>query len=146
MRMDHTTLAISLARARIAVGIAAIAAPRLAVRVLSDGTDHGRLAPALVRMVGARDVALGLGTVVAIDHGAPVRGWLEGSALTDAADCATGFLARRHLSGPAFRVATGLGGASAALGLYLSRRLDPPPPAHPRQPEAVVTGHTEPAA
>jgi hypothetical protein len=40
----------------------------------------------MVRSLGARDVALGLGAVLALRHGAPVRGWVEGGGLADAAD------------------------------------------------------------
>jgi hypothetical protein len=99
------------------------------------------VAPLFARMLGARDVALGLGTVIALDRGAPVRGWLEGSALADAADCVAALLARDQMSPLAFGATAGLGGASALIGAFLSRRLDPPPSPHPGQPEAVVTGH-----
>lgn len=92
-------------------------------------------------MVGGRDVVLGLGTVIALDRGAPVRGWLEGSALADTVDCVACVVAREDMSPGAFRAAAGLGAASAILGIFLSRRLDPPPPAHPGQPEAIATGH-----
>jgi hypothetical protein len=42
----------------------------------------------LARALGARDVALGLGTLLAQRHGAPARGWLEASALADTGDVA----------------------------------------------------------
>jgi hypothetical protein len=94
-------------------------------------------------MLGGRDVALGLGTVIAVDRGKPVRGWLEGSALADAVDCLACLLARRELPPNVVRATVSLGGASAIAGILLSRRLDPPPPAHPGQPEAVATGHPD---
>jgi hypothetical protein len=139
--MDDAALALSLARARIAIGAVAVAFPGLATRAMSGGRESSGIAPLFARMLGARDVALGLGTVIALDRGAPVRGWVEGSALSDAADCLACLLARKHLSQTAFRASAGLGGASAVLGAFLSSRLDPPPPAHPGQPEAVATGH-----
>jgi hypothetical protein len=46
------------------------------------------------------------------------------------------------MSPSAFAAAAGLGGASAIFGVLLSRRLDPPPPPQPGQPEAVATGHS----
>ena len=140
--MDDATLAMSLARCRVAIGLAALACPRLATRVMSGGRERHGIAPLFARMLGARDLALGLGTVIALDHGAPVRGWLEGSALSDAVDCIACLLGREHLSPRALRASAGLGGAAAFLGAVLSRRLDPPPPPHPGQPEAVATGHT----
>lgn len=139
--MGDATVAMSVARLRIAIGLAAVVSPRLATRAMgASGTPEG-LGPLFIRMLGARDIALGLGTVIALDRGAPVRGWVEGSALSDAADCVACIRARKDMSPLAFRVSAGLGGASAVLGAFLSRRLDPPPPAHPGQPEAVATGH-----
>lgn len=139
--MKDTTLAMAIARCRIAIGLAAVVSPRLATRVMSGHQTSDGIGPLFIRMLGARDVALGLGTVIALDRGAPVRGWVEGSALADAADCVSCVLARKEMSPLAFRISAGGGGASALLGALLSRRLDPPPPAHPGQPEAVATGH-----
>ena len=139
--MDDAALAMSVARGRIAIGLAAVVSPRLATRVMSRRRAPAGVAPLFARMLGARDVALGLGTVIALDRGAPVRGWLEGSALADAADCVAALLARDEMSPMAYRATAGLGGASALIGAFLSRRLDPPPSPHPGQPEAVVTGH-----
>ena len=139
--MENATLAMSVARLRIAIGAAAVACPRLATRVMSKGGDTEGIAPLLARMLGARDIALGLGTVIALDRGAPVRGWVEGAALSDAADCLACLVARDSMSPGAFYASASLGGATALLGAFLSRRLDPPPPAHPGQPEAVATGH-----
>src|SRR5438445_10862553 len=125
-----------LARGRIAVGLFAFAAPGLTARAMSDESGAQGLAPVLARMLGIRDIALGLGTVIALDRGKPVRGWLEGSALADTVDCVACVLAREDLSPVAFTAAAGLGGVSAIVGILLSRRLDPPPPAHAGQPEA----------
>jgi hypothetical protein len=144
--MEATTLAMLVARCRIAIGIAAVAVPAPAVRAIGAGSKPGALAPLIARMLGGRDIALGLGTVVALDHGAPVRGWLEGSALADAVDCVASVLAREQMTPRAFRATAGLAATSAALCLVLARRLDPPPSPHPGQPEAVVTGHTPPSA
>jgi hypothetical protein len=144
--MKDTTLAMLFARGRIAIGIAAVALPGPAVRAIGADRTPGGLAPLLARMLGGRDVALGLGTVIALDHGAPVRCWLEGSALADTVDCVASVIAREHMTPNAFRATAALAGASAVLGIVLARRLDPPPSPHPGQPEAVVTGHTPPSA
>jgi hypothetical protein len=140
--MNDATLAMSLARCRIALGTAAVLAPRLATRMMSGRRQSEAIGPVFARMLGARDIALGLGTVIALDRGKPVRGWLEGSALADTVDCITCFLARGDLSPRVAPAAAGFGGASAILGTFLSRRLDPPAGRHPGQPEAVVTGHS----
>ena len=140
--MDDAEIALALARARIGIGLAAFVAPGLSAHVLSGRPASG-IEPLLTRMLGARDLTLGLGTVIALDRGAPVRGWIEGSAVSDAADCISCLLAKSRMNPRAFAGTLALGSASAALGAYLSRRLDPPPPAHPHQPEAVITGHPE---
>jgi hypothetical protein len=141
--MDDADVALSLARGRIAFGASALIAPRLAARVMGAGRAPRGTAPLLARMLGARDIALGLGTVIALDRGKPVRGWIEGSALADAADCLACLLARTELPPNVVRATASLGGASAIVGIFLSRRLDPPPPAHPGQPEAIATGHPD---
>ncbi|MFL5865386.1 MAG: hypothetical protein ACJ780_32235 [Solirubrobacteraceae bacterium] len=140
--MQDPMLAMSVARCRIAIGIGAVVAPGLATRVMGGKRPSDEIAPLFARMLGARDVALGLGTLVALDRGKPVRGWLEGCALADTADWISCVRARRDMSPSAFRAAIGLGGAFAIVDVYLSRRLDPPPPPQPGQPEAVATGHS----
>ena len=140
--MDEAQVALLLARARIAIGLTAAALPGLSARVLSGRAASG-IEPLLVRMLGARDVTLGLGTVIALDRGAPVRGWIEASAFSDAADFISSVLSRSRMSTRAFAGTMALASGSAALGAFLSRRLDPVPPAHPHQPEAVITGHPE---
>jgi hypothetical protein len=140
--MQDVTLAMSVARCRIVLGIAAVTVPRVAARVMSAGRESDAIAVPLARMLGGRDVALGLGTVIALDRGKPVRGWLEGSALADTVDCVACVIAREQISPAAFAAAVGLGATAAVLQVVLSRRLDPPPPAHPGQPESVATGHS----
>lgn len=141
--VDEATVALWLARGRIAIGGAALVAPRLAVRVMGGGRRSSGTAPLMARMLGGRDVALGLGTVIALDRGKPVRGWLEGSAMADAVDALACLVARAELSKTVVGATVGLGGASAVAGALLSRRLDPPPPAQPGQPEAIATGHPD---
>jgi hypothetical protein len=140
--MDDAALAIALARARIAIGASAVLAPRLAARAMGGRSGVDGVAPVFARMLGARDIALGLGTVIALDRGKPVRGWLEASALADTADCLASILGREQLARAAYGLSVVGAAASAATGVFLSRRLDPAPPAHPGQPEAVATGHS----
>ena len=69
--MEPRDIAISQARGRIAIGVALVAAPGLAVRGWI-GDDASRPATKVVtRALGAREVAIGLGIVIAIDRGAP---------------------------------------------------------------------------
>jgi len=92
-------------------------------------------------LLGGRDLALGLGVVIALDRGAPVRGWLEASAMADGVDMTACLLAREALSSAVFWGTTVTAGTAAVAGVALSRRLDPQPAADPGHPEAVATGH-----
>ena len=93
-------------------------------------------------MLGGRDVALGLGVVIALDRGAPVRGWLEAGALSDGIDLAACLLARKEIPRATMAANVLLTGGATLAGVWLSQQLDPPPPAAPGHPEAVATGHS----
>lgn len=139
--MEPRDVAVALARGRIAFGAAALAAPGLVSHVMfgRDGSRPGtRL---LARMVGGRDVALGLGVVIALDRGAPVRGWLEACSLADGVDLVGCLIARNEIPRATFVSTVALAGGAALAGIWLSRQLDPPPAATPGHPEAIATGH-----
>jgi hypothetical protein len=114
-----------LARARIAIGVVSLLAPGVVGRTMTgrDGSEGGR--GLFARMVGARDLGLGLGLLVALDRGAPVRGWLEASAVVDGIDAIACLLARHHIRTSAFPGAVGLAAAGALLSAWLARRPDP---------------------
>jgi hypothetical protein len=139
--MEPREVAVAIARGRIALGATALAAPGLASRLMfgPDGSRPGT--KLLARMVGGRDMALGLGVVIALDRGAPVRGWLEASALADGVDLAGCLLARDEVPRATAIGTAALAGGAALVGIWLSRRLDPAPVANPGHPEAIATGH-----
>jgi hypothetical protein len=86
-------LALLNARIRMAVGASLVLAPRLIGPMwIGDGANRP-VVKMMSRALGARDLALGLGTAVALDRGKPVRGWLEGAALSDGADLVATLLA-----------------------------------------------------
>src|SRR4051812_6937066 len=92
-RVEARDLALINARGRMAIGAALLVAPRLIGPMWIGAWGDSPAARLLARALGARDLALGLGAAVAIDRGAPVRGWLEGAALADTADLAATLLA-----------------------------------------------------
>jgi peptide-methionine (R)-S-oxide reductase len=139
--MDSRSAALALARGRIAVGIIALLAPGLAARAMFGRRGDRPGTRLFARMLGGRDLALGLGVVIALDRGAPVRGWLEAGALADGVDLAGTLLAREDLPASTVSATAAMAGGAAAAGLLLSRQLDPAPRAEPGQPEAIVTGH-----
>ncbi|MGH2804077.1 MAG: hypothetical protein ACRDL4_13680 [Thermoleophilaceae bacterium] len=140
--MKARDVALALARGRMAIGAAFLLVPGLAGR-LWIGADARRGAVKLMtRALGGRDVALGLGVVIALDRGAPVRGWLEACTLADAADFGATLLAGDSISEASRRATLLVAGGSAALGIALSRALDQPlPRGEVQAPEAALTGH-----
>jgi hypothetical protein len=135
-------IAIAQARGRIALGAGALLAPGIAGRAWI-GRDADRAAvKVLARGLGARDVALGLGVVIALDRGAPVRGWLEGSALADAGDFLATLVAGRALPPTSRGGVLAIAAASAGVATWLSRAVDSPPPGLAGQtPESALTMH-----
>jgi hypothetical protein len=113
-----------MAVVRLGIGAIGVLAPgRLAWRLfLPDGRADEATALAL-RAAGARDLALGLGTVFASRRGpAPLRGWVLASAL---ADCCDGLIIVRSKSASTgVRTATALVSALSVSGqMALAQRL-----------------------
>ena len=78
----------------------------------------------MIRALGVRDLALGVGTLQALTNGEPPRQWVTLSELSDAVDAAATALAIRRI--PAGRAVARVAIAStcAALGLTAADRLD----------------------
>ena len=114
--MEARELAVLHARGRQLVGGAFVLAPGLFGRTWIAGDARRRPVKVLARAFGARDLALGLGVVIALDRGTPVRGWIEAGALSDAIDTCASLLAGNSIP-PAVRwPCVALGAGSAALG------------------------------
>jgi hypothetical protein len=123
--MEVRDVAVSLAGGRIAIGVVSLLAPGFVGRTMTgrDGPEGG--ARLFARMVGARDLGLALGLLVAVNRGASVRGWLEASAVVDGIDAAACLLARDHIRTSVFPGAVGLAAAGAVLSAWLAGQLDP---------------------
>jgi hypothetical protein len=130
--MERRDVAVSLARGRVAIGLVALLAPAVVGRMMTGGGGSEGAATLFARMVGARD--LGLGLLIALDRGTPARGWLEASALVDGADAAACLLARDHIRTSMFPGTVCLAAAGALLSAWLARQLDPAPPTESGQP------------
>ena len=122
--MEARDLAVGLSGGRIAVGVVSLLAPGLVGRaMLVPGGDSGGVR-FFLRVVGARDLALGVGVLVALDRNGPVRGWLQASAVADGLDAAGSLLARRHLRRPVFPAATAAATGGALVSGWLAGQLD----------------------
>lgn len=98
--MDGTTaraLAGGVAGSRAVLGVVAFAAPTLPARLWVGAWADGDTVRVLGRALGARDLALGLGALLALRRDAPVRGWVEAGALADAGDLVATLISFRRL-------------------------------------------------
>jgi hypothetical protein len=75
-----------LAAGRVLIGLTLFAAPDLVARPWVGDDARSAGARVLARSMGARDAALGVGTLVAAGDRAQLRRWLLASSACDAAD------------------------------------------------------------
>ena len=110
-----------IAAARVAIGIAATLAPGLVSRLqFGSDTPSQRI---LVRLLGGRDLVLGLGVLMAARRGSSgVRGWVEAGGLADGID-ALAFARSRPGAANRRRLTALVAGSSAALSGWAARRL-----------------------
>jgi len=117
--LDRRRLAVLVARGRVIIGLSALVAPGLAVRALmGESTPTTRT---LTRMLGARDLVLGVGAITTLKERTQDAEWVSMGAVADGVDALTGLFtpgatARARLMGV---VAAG----SAVLGMDAARRL-----------------------
>src|ERR687897_957349 len=106
--MEARDLAVGLAGGRVCIGGAVL---------FGAGGVGGAV-------VGARDLALGIGVLATLDRNGPVRGWLRASAVVDGLDAAGSLLGRRHLRPTVFPAAAAAASSGALLSGWLAGRLD----------------------
>jgi len=121
--VDTRTIARLLACARIGIGVSLFAAPQTAASLWLGHrvTPGGAL---LARGLGARDVALGVGQLVALDEDGDAGPWLDAGVAADAADALGVLLARRELSSRTVIGTAAVALGAAVTGLALRQRLD----------------------
>src|SRR3954471_21546042 len=84
--LNARAVATQISIARMGFGVAFMVAPALVGRMWI-GPDASRPGTKLfIRALGARDFALGLGTLLSMHHNRPTQGCLESIALADFAD------------------------------------------------------------
>jgi hypothetical protein len=121
--MDPRDVATQHALGRVGMGVALVAVPRLVAEPWIGRAGAAPGTQVITAAMGARDLAIGLGTIRALRAGRGARPWLQAAVLADAVDLLATLRARRDL--PAFGVATvtAIAAGSAALGLWLHTRL-----------------------
>lgn len=121
--MNDQQLARVLAATRVGLGTLFLLAPSFVARAWVGEGAGEPTAKALARALGVRDAALGLGTLLALEHGESTRGWLEAAALADAGDAVATLAGWRNL--PALRrwLALVASVGAAYVGARLARGL-----------------------
>jgi hypothetical protein len=116
--------ALGILALRIAYGAALVVAPaRLGRRWLGPASQQ---APTQVplRGLGAREVALHAGAMIAAVRGAPLRPWLTVSIAGDLSDIASTFAAAKQLPEGSARATLLAAGVSAALTAGVAAAVD----------------------
>lgn len=120
MTVDERAVAQAIALGRIGLGAVFTLAPGMALRAWpGDGSHRHAVSRFLARSTGGRDLAIGMGTLIALRRQAPVRGWLEAGMLADAVDAVAVVSVARTV--PRGRAA--LAFASAAGAVLVGRRI-----------------------
>lgn len=124
MDMEDRDLARLIGLGRLALGVTMVLAPRKAASAYMGDEMPSYSTAMAIRGLGARDIALGMGLLVALDNDGEVPRWLEAGALADAGDFLSTLANFREL--PSLRrlmwVATA--GTATFLGLKLAGSLD----------------------
>jgi hypothetical protein len=123
IEMDERETARAISMARFVVGVACVLFPRRAARVWLGGDSSENLTVAM-RAMGARDVAIAVGTIAALDNGGDVAGWLRAGVTADATDAASTLMAFGSLRGLRKWVWPVTAGAAAYVGLQLAAELE----------------------
>src|SRR6202035_3329255 len=87
-REQARRLALANGVARCALGVVAFVLPGVPLGPWIGERGQDPSARLLARALGGRDFAIGLGTILALRHDGPVRGWVEAGGLADAGDAA----------------------------------------------------------
>ncbi len=106
--------ALPLSFARIGIGAAALAAPKLTFKGLLLDPAANPQQELVTRMFGSREVALGVATLLSLRSGG--KGWLLAGVAIDTADAVAGYLSGTSGAVPK-RNAGILAGAAAAAAL-----------------------------
>jgi hypothetical protein len=122
--MNRKTAAIVLFASRIAYGVALMLAPAsITKRWLGEdrNTDAAKVA---LRALGAREVVLHVGGLIAAQRGAPIRPWIGASIAGDVVDIVSTAAGRGGLPDHAAPATLLVAGGSAALSAAVGAAAD----------------------
>lgn len=116
---DNRTIALALSRGRIVFGLVLLLVPSIVLRgMLKRSSAETR---AIARLLGAREVVLGLGTLTSVKERTQDAEWLSMSAFCDGVDAVV-MLAHPGMS-KLGRASALIGAGSAVLGMQIARQF-----------------------
>jgi hypothetical protein len=123
--MNARTMLTALAAGRLAIGAALVAKPQSPVGTGWVGEEAQRpVTTLLFRSVGARDMALALGTFAAQRSGSPLKPWLLGATLADSVDLVATFAAGKAIPKAGRAAIVLLAGGAIVQQLALARSVE----------------------
>lgn len=118
-------MAASLAWSRVALGATAVVLPSVPLRPWLGRDEAWRpRSRLLARALGGRDLALGLGVVMALRKQSPVRGWVEAGGVADAGDVLATLLAFGSLPKKGRMLVLGAAGGAVAVARLTAPSVD----------------------
>jgi hypothetical protein len=108
---------------RAVIGGVMVLAPATSMRLWIGEERKTFGARMLTRAFGTREIAIGVGAVLAVDHDAPVRGWLEAGVLVDTSDALLTLISYRKLPRFGRTLIVAGAGTGAVMGGRLARQL-----------------------
>ena len=121
MELDQRQIALALARTRTINGLVMLAVPGLVGRALFGRAATGPALRATLRVVGIRDVVLGIGAITTLKEGTMDAEWVGMGAIADAVDGVVALVTPGL--GLRARAIALAGGGAAASGMLAARAL-----------------------
>jgi hypothetical protein len=121
MDLDHRQLSLILARARAINGLVMLAVPGLVGRALFGEAGGKPVARTLLRIVGVRDLVLGVGAITTLKERTMDAEWVGMGAVADAVDGIAMLLTPGLPTRTRFTSV--VGGGAAESGLLAARAL-----------------------
>ncbi|HEV7523518.1 MAG TPA: hypothetical protein VGP92_01045 [Acidimicrobiia bacterium] len=121
MDFDHRRVALVIARGRAVNGLVMLVLPGLVGGIVFGKAGRTPATRALLRLVGIRDLVLGIGAITTLKEQTMDAEWVGMGAAADAVDAVVS-LVTPGLA-PQARLVSLLGGGAAALGLLASRKI-----------------------
>jgi hypothetical protein len=121
LNIDNRQLGLVLARARAINGLVMLVAPGLVARLIFGRDSSRPVTRALLRLVGVRDVVLGIGAITTLKEHTMDAEWVGMGAVADAVDGIVALVTPGLI--PRARLVALVGGGAAAQGIYIARAL-----------------------